>query len=52
MEKDSTSTKGAVLKNPDIKKNINNYLDLQREEYDIIDKELEGMLWVLKKAAV
>ena len=37
---------------PELKKNINNYLDLQREECDIIDKELEGMIWVLKKAAV
>jgi len=26
-------------------------LDLQREECDILNSELEGMIWVLKKAA-
>jgi hypothetical protein len=30
---------------------IKNYLDLQREECDILNNEVEGMIWVLKKAA-
>lgn len=36
---------------PELEKDIKNYLDLQREECDIINSELEGMIWVLKKAA-
>jgi hypothetical protein len=31
---------------------LKNYFDLQREECDILNSELEGMIWVLKKAAV
>jgi len=36
---------------PELEKDIKNYLDLQREECDILNSELEGMIWVLKKAA-
>ena len=36
---------------PDLEKDLKNYLDLQREECDILNSELEGMIWVLKKAA-
>jgi len=35
-----------------LEKDLNNYLDLQREECDILNSELEGMIWILKKAAV
>ena len=31
---------------------LKGYFDLQREECDILNSELEGMIWVLKKAAV
>ena len=37
---------------PDLEKDLNSYLDLQREECDILNSEVEGMIWVLKKAAV
>jgi len=37
---------------PELKKDLKNYLNLQREECDILNSELEGMIWVLKKAAV
>ena len=37
---------------PELKKDLNSYLDVQREECDILNSELEGMIWVLKKAAV
>jgi ubiquinone/menaquinone biosynthesis C-methylase UbiE len=36
---------------PELEKDLNNYLDLQREECDILNGEIEGMIWVLKKAA-
>ena len=36
---------------PELEKDLKNYLDLQREECDILNSELEGMIWVLKKAA-
>jgi len=36
---------------PDLEKDLKNYLDLQREECDILNSELEGMIWILKKAA-
>ncbi|UCB44475.1 MAG: class I SAM-dependent methyltransferase [Spirochaetota bacterium] len=35
---------------PELEKDLNNYLELQREECDILNKELEGMIWVLKKS--
>ena len=41
-----------IDQNPELEKDINNYLHLQREECDILNNELEGMTWVLKKAAV
>jgi len=36
---------------PELEKDLKNYLNLQREECDIINSELEGMIWVLKKVA-
>ena len=36
---------------PELESDLNNYLDLQREECDILKSELEGMIWVLEKAA-
>ncbi|MEA1897026.1 MAG: class I SAM-dependent methyltransferase [Bacteroidota bacterium] len=36
---------------PELEKDLINYLYLQREECDILNSELEGMIWVLEKAA-
>ena len=33
----------------EIENDLNRYLDVQREECDILNNELEGMIWVLKK---
>ena len=35
---------------PELEKDLNNYLDLQREECDILNSEIKGMIWVLEKA--
>ncbi len=40
-----------INQNPELEKDLKNYFDLQREECDILNSELEGMLWVLKKTA-
>jgi hypothetical protein len=37
---------------PELKKDLNCYLDVQREECDILNRELEGIIWVLEKLAV
>ena len=37
---------------PELQEDLNNYLDVQREECDVLNRELEGMIWVLKKASV
>ncbi|MCD4768664.1 MAG: hypothetical protein K8R35_00655, partial [Bacteroidales bacterium] len=37
---------------PELEEDLNNYLDLQKEECEILDSEFEGMIWVLEKAAV
>ena len=37
---------------PELEEDLNGYLDAQREECDILNSELEGLIWVLKKAAV
>ena len=34
---------------PTLEKVLKSHLDLQREECDIVNCELEGMVWVLKK---
>lgn len=36
------------IKNPQLEKDLHNYLDVQKEECEILDIEIEGMLWVLK----
>jgi hypothetical protein len=36
---------------PELGKDLNSYLDIQREECDILNSEVEGMIWVLKKVA-
>jgi SAM-dependent methyltransferase len=41
-----------VAQYPELEKDLNSYFDVQREECDILDSEIEGMIWVLKKAAV
>jgi hypothetical protein len=41
-----------IRKYSELEKDLKNYLDLQREECDIINSELEGMIWILKKTAV
>jgi ubiquinone/menaquinone biosynthesis C-methylase UbiE len=35
---------------PELEQDLSNYLDVQREECDVLNSELEGMIWVLKKA--
>lgn len=37
---------------PELENDLNRYLDVQKEECDIINSELEGMIWVLKKTAL
>ncbi|MGD8984150.1 MAG: class I SAM-dependent methyltransferase [Desulfobacteraceae bacterium] len=34
---------------PELEKDLNSYLDIQREECGILNSEVEGMIWVLKK---
>jgi ubiquinone/menaquinone biosynthesis C-methylase UbiE len=36
-------------KNPEIEAGINKYISLQREECEILDRAVEGMIWVLQK---
>ena len=36
-------------KNPKMNLIINNYLDLQKKECEVIENDIEGMIWVLKK---
>ncbi len=36
---------------PELEKDLNSYLHLQREECDILNSEFNGMIWVLEKAA-
>jgi len=38
-----------IHKYPELEKDLNSYLELQREECDILENEIEGMIWVLKK---
>jgi len=37
---------------PELENDLNHYLDVQREECTILNSELEGMIWVLKKSAL
>ena len=41
-----------IDQHPELGKDFTSYIDLQREECDILNRELEGMIFVLKKAAV
>ncbi len=41
-----------IGQHPELKKDLNNYLDLQKEECEILESEFEGMIWVLEKATV
>jgi len=38
-----------INKFPGLETEIKNYIDLQREECEFLDKEIEGMIWLLKK---
>jgi len=38
-----------VTQHPQMKNDLNNYLGLQREECEILNSELEGMIWLLQK---
>jgi len=38
-----------ITQHPQMGNKLKSYLDLQREECEILDKELEGMIWVLQK---
>ena len=40
-----------INQHPELKYDLNSYMDLQREECDILNRELEGMIFVLKKAS-
>jgi ubiquinone/menaquinone biosynthesis C-methylase UbiE len=37
---------------PELKQDLSCYLGVQREECDVLNSEVEGMIWVLQKAAV
>jgi SAM-dependent methyltransferase len=37
---------------PELEQDLSRYLDDQREECGVLNNELEGMIWVLKKASV
>jgi len=41
-----------MAQNPDLENDLKKYLALQREECEILDTEVEGRIWVLKKAEV
>jgi SAM-dependent methyltransferase len=38
-----------ILQHPELKIKIEKYIDLQREECNVLDQELEGIIWVIKK---
>ena len=38
-----------ITQHPQMKNYLKNYLDLQREECEILNSELEGMIWLLQK---
>lgn len=38
-----------ITHQPQMKKDLKNYLDLQKEECEVLDKEIEGIIWVLQK---
>jgi ubiquinone/menaquinone biosynthesis C-methylase UbiE len=38
-----------IEQHPGLEKDLNKYLDLQREECDILNNEVEGVIWILKK---
>jgi len=39
-----------IKMHPEIAADIRNYIDNQAEECDVLDKEIEGMLWIIQKA--
>ncbi len=39
-----------ILKHPEIKEDIIKYIKNQAEECEILEKEIEGMLWILQKS--
>jgi hypothetical protein len=38
-----------ITKHPQLENDLINYLELQREECDILNNEIEGMIWLLQK---
>lgn len=38
-----------VIKHPELEKDIRKYINEQKEECDILDSEIEGMLWIIQK---
>lgn len=38
-----------IDRHPDLENDLNNYLDTQRDECGILDKELDGRIWILQK---
>ena len=39
-----------IIQQPEIETNLKSYLELQREECEISNSELEGMIWIMQKA--
>lgn len=39
-----------IAQHPQLEKELEKYINLQKEECEILDKELEGMIWVLQKS--
>lgn len=39
-----------ILKHPEMEADIRKYIANQAEECDVLDKEIEGMLWILQKS--
>ena len=42
-------SKELIKKNPKLEKDLEKYIELQAEECDILNEELEGALWLLKR---
>ena len=38
-----------IIKHPEMENDIRKYINEQKEECDILDSEIEGMLWIIQK---
>ena len=41
-----------ITKHPELEKELNNYLNLQKEECEVLENEIEGRIWVLRRDSV